>query len=199
MTCCAAGMIRPATNPVCRSATGPRGLPVALGKRDEVAAGLSSGIAERTRRREPELEAASGIELSLGLAETQLTLKYPDLLVNGKRRSRRGLRLRRSVRVAPGIPVVVRGQRVHRTRQTACRRPGVLYEALFDRQARRGFRTAVAGMTLPNEARVGLHRAMGFTQAGTYRRIGWKHGTWHDVAMGSADTGSRPGDRGPTR
>jgi L-amino acid N-acyltransferase YncA len=57
-----------------------------------------------------------------------------------------------------------------------------LYDALFDRLAERGFRTAVAGMTLPNDASVGLHRAMGFEPVGTYRRIGWKHGAWHDVA-----------------
>lgn len=57
-----------------------------------------------------------------------------------------------------------------------------LYNALFDRLAERGFRVAVAGMTLPNDASVGLHRAMGFEPVGTYRRIGWKHGTWHDVA-----------------
>lgn len=57
-----------------------------------------------------------------------------------------------------------------------------LYEALFARLTERGFRTAVAGMTLPNEASVGLHRAMGFEPVGTYRRIGWKHDTWHDVA-----------------
>jgi phosphinothricin acetyltransferase len=37
-------------------------------------------------------------------------------------------------------------------------------------------------MTLPNDASVGLHRAMGFEPVGTYRRIGFKHGTWHDVA-----------------
>jgi L-amino acid N-acyltransferase YncA len=57
-----------------------------------------------------------------------------------------------------------------------------LYEALFARLAERGFRTAVAGMTLPNDASVGLHRAMGFEPVGTYRRIGWKHNAWHDVA-----------------
>jgi L-amino acid N-acyltransferase YncA len=57
-----------------------------------------------------------------------------------------------------------------------------LYGALFDRLAARGFRTAVAGMALPNDASVGLHRAMGFEPVGTYRRIGWKHGAWHDVA-----------------
>jgi phosphinothricin acetyltransferase len=57
-----------------------------------------------------------------------------------------------------------------------------LYEALFDRLAERGFRTAVAGMTMPNDSSVGLHRAMGFERVGIYRRIGWKHGAWHDVA-----------------
>jgi L-amino acid N-acyltransferase YncA len=57
-----------------------------------------------------------------------------------------------------------------------------LYEALLDSLTRRGFRIAIAGMTLPNEASVGLHRALGFELVGTYRRIGYKHGAWHDVA-----------------
>ncbi|HSO93367.1 MAG TPA: arsinothricin resistance N-acetyltransferase ArsN1 family B [Candidatus Dormibacteraeota bacterium] len=58
----------------------------------------------------------------------------------------------------------------------------ILYEALFRRLSERGFRTAVAGMTLPNEASVGLHRSMGFEPVGTYHAIGWKLGAWHDVA-----------------
>jgi L-amino acid N-acyltransferase YncA len=58
----------------------------------------------------------------------------------------------------------------------------MLYEALLRRLSARGFRVAVAGMTLPNEASVGFHRAMGFEPVGTYRRIGFKHGVWHDVA-----------------
>lgn len=57
-----------------------------------------------------------------------------------------------------------------------------LYEALFRRLADRGYRTAIAGMTLPNDASVGLHAALGFQPIGTYRRIGWKHDAWHDVA-----------------
>ncbi|MPZ84510.1 MAG: GNAT family N-acetyltransferase [Actinophytocola sp.] len=57
-----------------------------------------------------------------------------------------------------------------------------LYDALLERLAERGFRTAVAGMTLPNDASVGLHRALRFEPVGTYRRIGWKQGRWHDVA-----------------
>ena len=65
------------------------------------------------------------------------------------------------------------------------RRAGVgraLYEILLARLAQRGFRMALAGMTLPNAASVGLHRAMGFEPVGVYRRIGYKHGAWHDVA-----------------
>jgi phosphinothricin acetyltransferase len=57
-----------------------------------------------------------------------------------------------------------------------------LYNVLLPRLVDRGFHIAVAGMTLPNEASVGFHRAMGFEHVGVYRRIGFKHGTWHDVA-----------------
>jgi phosphinothricin acetyltransferase len=57
-----------------------------------------------------------------------------------------------------------------------------LYEALLAALAARGFRVAVAGMTLPNPASEGLHRALGFEPVGTYRRIGYKFGAWHDVA-----------------
>ncbi|HEY2217470.1 MAG TPA: GNAT family N-acetyltransferase, partial [Solirubrobacteraceae bacterium] len=57
-----------------------------------------------------------------------------------------------------------------------------LYEALFTKLAARGYRMVVAGMTLPNEASEGLHRALGFEPVGTYRKIGHKLGAWHDVA-----------------
>jgi phosphinothricin acetyltransferase len=57
-----------------------------------------------------------------------------------------------------------------------------LYEALLPALVDRGYRVAVAGMTLPNDASVGLHCAMGFEPVGTFRRIGFKHGSWHDVA-----------------
>jgi phosphinothricin acetyltransferase len=73
-----------------------------------------------------------------------------------------------------------------------------LYQALLARLSERGFRVAVAGMTLPNDASVGLHRAMGFEPVGTYRKIGFKHGTWHDVAwmqrvlQGGADPPAEP-------
>jgi phosphinothricin acetyltransferase len=56
-----------------------------------------------------------------------------------------------------------------------------LYEVLFERLRRQGFRTACAGITLPNEASVALHEHLGFEAVGVYRRIGWKAGAWRDV------------------
>jgi L-amino acid N-acyltransferase YncA len=56
-----------------------------------------------------------------------------------------------------------------------------LYEELFARLCRQGFRVACAGITLPNEASVGLHERLGFVAIGVNRRIGWKHGAWRDV------------------
>lgn len=57
-----------------------------------------------------------------------------------------------------------------------------LYSALFPLLKERGFHRALAGVALPNEPSLGLHRAFGFTEVGTYRRIGWKFDAWHDVA-----------------
>jgi L-amino acid N-acyltransferase YncA len=74
-----------------------------------------------------------------------------------------------------------------------------LYAALFDRLAGRGFRTALAGIALPNEASVGLHRAMGFEPVGTYRRIGWKFGRWHDVEWCQRMLGDDDGAPPPLR
>lgn len=56
-----------------------------------------------------------------------------------------------------------------------------LYEALFEALRARRFRTACAGITLPNEASVALHERLGFVPVGVYRGIGWKAGAWHDV------------------
>jgi L-amino acid N-acyltransferase YncA len=56
-----------------------------------------------------------------------------------------------------------------------------LYETLFARLRERGFRMACAGITLPNEASLGLHEALGFERTGINREIGWKEGAWRDV------------------
>jgi L-amino acid N-acyltransferase YncA len=68
--------------------------------------------------------------------------------------------------------------------ETGRRRTGagrMLYDALFPRLVDRGYLTALAGMTLPNEASESLHRSLGFETVGTWSRIGWKFGAWHDV------------------
>jgi phosphinothricin acetyltransferase len=67
-----------------------------------------------------------------------------------------------------------------------------LYEALFVRLTERGYRIAVAGMTLPNDASVGLHAALGFEPIGTYRNIGWKLDAWHDVAWAQRTLATSP-------
>lgn len=56
-----------------------------------------------------------------------------------------------------------------------------LYRALIDECRRCGFHTLVAGVTLPNDASVKLHEAVGFVRVGTFRRVGWKRNTWCDV------------------
>jgi L-amino acid N-acyltransferase YncA len=71
-----------------------------------------------------------------------------------------------------------------------------LYTELLDRLRAQRFQVACAGVTLPNDASVGLHRAMGFEPVGVYRRIGWKSGAWHDVLWMELEltptTGGRP-------
>jgi L-amino acid N-acyltransferase YncA len=62
-----------------------------------------------------------------------------------------------------------------------------LYEVLFDLLAGQGLQIVCAGITLPNEASVGLHESFGFEPVGVYRRIGWKFGAWHDVGWWQLD------------
>ena len=74
-----------------------------------------------------------------------------------------------------------------------------LYEALLARLADRGFRTALAGITLPNPASEGLHRALGFAPVGVFRAVGFKHGDWHDVAWLQRPLGEDDGPPAPLR
>jgi L-amino acid N-acyltransferase YncA len=74
-----------------------------------------------------------------------------------------------------------------------------LYRQLLHRLTERGYRRAFAGITQPNEASNGFHRSFGFQDAGLYRRVEWKHDSWHDVAwmqldlLGPADQNGPPG------
>jgi len=56
-----------------------------------------------------------------------------------------------------------------------------LYAALIPALKDAGFCTLCAGITQPNVASNRLHEGFGFAPIGTYERIGFKRGSWHDV------------------
>jgi phosphinothricin acetyltransferase len=58
----------------------------------------------------------------------------------------------------------------------------VLYDALLVLLGAQGYRQAFAGIALPNPASVALHESVGFAPVGAYREVGYKFGSWHDVA-----------------
>jgi L-amino acid N-acyltransferase YncA len=60
-----------------------------------------------------------------------------------------------------------------------------LYTALFDLLRLQGFYNAFAGIALPNDASIGLHRALGFQPAGVLPMVGYKLGQWRDVSWHS--------------
>lgn len=67
---------------------------------------------------------------------------------------------------------------------TAWRRRGVgqaLYTSLLEALRLLGYRSAFAGIALPNPPSVALHEALGFRLAGIFRAAGFKLGRWHDV------------------
>lgn len=53
-----------------------------------------------------------------------------------------------------------------------------LYAALLERLAAQPVHLAVAGVALPNEASLALHRKMGFEEVGTFREYARKNGVW---------------------
>lgn len=57
-----------------------------------------------------------------------------------------------------------------------------LYLRLFDDLAARGYCNALAGIAMPNDASVALHRSVGFQPIGVFSKVGRKFGRWHDVA-----------------
>jgi phosphinothricin acetyltransferase len=82
------------------------------------------------------------------------------------------------------------------------RRRGVgraLYRTLFGLLRLQGYFKACAGITLPNPASVALHEALGFTIVGVYRGIGYKMGSWHDVAWYQAEIQPERADPPPPR
>lgn len=58
----------------------------------------------------------------------------------------------------------------------------LLYAELFDALRGEDIRSAVAGITLPNDASIALHERFGFTLAGVMREVGRKFDRYWDVA-----------------
>jgi phosphinothricin acetyltransferase len=56
-----------------------------------------------------------------------------------------------------------------------------LYRTLFAALADADVHRAYAGVALPNDASLALHRRHGFTEVGTYREVGRKFGRYWDV------------------
>jgi L-amino acid N-acyltransferase YncA len=78
----------------------------------------------------------------------------------------------------------------------------LLYAPLIATLEAQGFTQAIAAITLPNAASVGLHERLGFERAGTYRQVGWKLGAWHDVGLWQrplAPANSPPAEPRPPR
>ena len=57
-----------------------------------------------------------------------------------------------------------------------------LYDELLSILRRQRFVNVYAGIALPNPASVALHEAIGMRRTGVYEAVGWKLGTWVDVA-----------------
>jgi L-amino acid N-acyltransferase YncA len=86
--------------------------------------------------------------------------------------------------------------------EPAAKRKGVgalLYSALIRICKDLGYHRAFAGITLPNDASVGLHEKVGFRPVGVYRRVGFKLGRWHDVGWWALDLVSDSGEPGEPR
>lgn len=56
-----------------------------------------------------------------------------------------------------------------------------LYARLFDALIGEDVHRALAGVTLPNDASLALHKRFGFTEVGTYSEVGRKFDTYWDV------------------
>ena len=67
-----------------------------------------------------------------------------------------------------------------------------LYARLFEDLTAKGYCTAFAGITVPNDASIGMHRSVGFEMIGVFRNVGWKFDRWHDVAWMQRTLRDRP-------
>ena len=66
-----------------------------------------------------------------------------------------------------------------------CRGAGIgkrLYAELFRQLGPLGFHNAYAGIALPNDSSIALHKTAGFDHIGVFREVGYKLNAWHDVS-----------------
>jgi phosphinothricin acetyltransferase len=54
---------------------------------------------------------------------------------------------------------------------------------MIDSAGQKGFRELIGVIALPNPASLALHAKLGFHEAGILRRVGYKFGQFHDVAI----------------
>lgn len=64
---------------------------------------------------------------------------------------------------------------------------GALYARFLPLLRAQGYALLLAGITQPNPGSVRLHEKFGFVRCGTYHRVGWKFGGWHDVGYWELD------------
>lgn len=74
-----------------------------------------------------------------------------------------------------------------------------LYEQLFAILRGQGYRTLLAGITLPNEPSVKLHESLGMKRVAVLERVGWKFDRWHDVGYWEAQLGEPDAPPTPIR
>ena len=68
----------------------------------------------------------------------------------------------------------------------------LLYTALLNALGDRGFVTAIAAITVPNDESTRFHEALGFVAVGRFAGVGFKQGAWQDVGYWQRDFGQRP-------
>ena len=56
-----------------------------------------------------------------------------------------------------------------------------LYVELLSNLKAKGFKTAVGGTTIPNEASAKLHQSFGFKKCAEFRDVGFKFNQWHST------------------
>ena len=65
-----------------------------------------------------------------------------------------------------------------------------LYQRLIQDLKALGYQKVLGIITLPNDKSISFHESMGFEKIGIMKKIGFKHGRWHDTAWYGMDINS---------